>query len=700
MKLFRKRKKLNNKGLSLVELVCAVAIFGLATTAIGGAMVVSAQNYSRGTYELDVQQEAQTTTNLIGDLLFDATNATFVNSGDPVLTIDGENVKYQITYKTTEEKLVYKEIRSGGESTGTLAENVKGFTVDLDETGAKFAANKNVDVTLKVEKNGRVYETKYSTTARNGAAISSGVEDTAAIVVEENIVLEPNQTYLLPYEVVGSIANKSISIMSVDTGLSVMQSGDNLAVTASYKASGTLSFTVKTDEWQKDDEGNNTTVPMATKTVFVNIRRVNSITSPMDGDNDGYADGNYWKNNVLGKTNFQQGTEYRIEFNVNADSPNKQYGKAYDMDYVNPFQVDISYSMVGGNIADYIEYAQTNLVDNPYIILKLKNDMPSGAEIVVTATAKHPEGVNKSGERYGIPSDKNASVIDVVRIKNEAKLLWPKSDLSRGVDGVEILMAGAEVDRLMALYGTNSYTKEYSVYEVTYKSDGTIESMNGPMFTAPMSDNGSYTHINAAESMRLKPDLDYIIEMKIVFNLPSGEKKIHSANYPLDRVTLTYDYQTNAVKQGTEGNPYEMTIGQSDTSNWLNVQGLAMTKYGKDEIAFKIEKKDSSGVYQPFTASDLEFKCENTDWDSETGRQSEYHINMKMKIGDQNLKSTYLSYNSATGEYDPGEYRILPYLDTIPYNNYDGTAATPGNFDLYNISNDEGIFYIKLNDVN
>ena len=55
--------------MSLVELVCAVAIFGVATTAIGSAMVVSAQSYSRGTYELDVQQEAQITTNLIGNLV-------------------------------------------------------------------------------------------------------------------------------------------------------------------------------------------------------------------------------------------------------------------------------------------------------------------------------------------------------------------------------------------------------------------------------------------------------------------------------------------------------------------------------------------------------------------------------------------------------------------------------------------------------
>ena len=50
MKLFKKRIKGNNKGFSLVELVCAVAIFGVAATAIGSAMVVSAQSYSRGTY--------------------------------------------------------------------------------------------------------------------------------------------------------------------------------------------------------------------------------------------------------------------------------------------------------------------------------------------------------------------------------------------------------------------------------------------------------------------------------------------------------------------------------------------------------------------------------------------------------------------------------------------------------------------------
>ena len=35
MKLFMKKRKHNNKGMSLVELICAVAIFGVATTAVG-----------------------------------------------------------------------------------------------------------------------------------------------------------------------------------------------------------------------------------------------------------------------------------------------------------------------------------------------------------------------------------------------------------------------------------------------------------------------------------------------------------------------------------------------------------------------------------------------------------------------------------------------------------------------------------------
>ena len=77
MKIVKKSGKLNNKGITLVELLCALAILSLIGTAVVGLVVVSTQSYQRSVMEIEVQQEAQFATNLIGDLVKDAKEVTW-----------------------------------------------------------------------------------------------------------------------------------------------------------------------------------------------------------------------------------------------------------------------------------------------------------------------------------------------------------------------------------------------------------------------------------------------------------------------------------------------------------------------------------------------------------------------------------------------------------------------------------------------
>ena len=67
------RRKLNNKGLTLMELICAIAILAIVTASIGSVMVVSARSYQRDSDEVSLQQEAQVTANQIADLVIDST---------------------------------------------------------------------------------------------------------------------------------------------------------------------------------------------------------------------------------------------------------------------------------------------------------------------------------------------------------------------------------------------------------------------------------------------------------------------------------------------------------------------------------------------------------------------------------------------------------------------------------------------------
>ena len=60
--------------MSLVELLCGVAILGLISATIGGIMVVSTKTYYSGTTETALQQEAQFTANRINGLIHDVTN--------------------------------------------------------------------------------------------------------------------------------------------------------------------------------------------------------------------------------------------------------------------------------------------------------------------------------------------------------------------------------------------------------------------------------------------------------------------------------------------------------------------------------------------------------------------------------------------------------------------------------------------------
>ena len=54
--LFKKvlNEKRDNRGMSLVEVICAVAIFGLTATLVSTAMKTSMQSYNRGIQETDL----------------------------------------------------------------------------------------------------------------------------------------------------------------------------------------------------------------------------------------------------------------------------------------------------------------------------------------------------------------------------------------------------------------------------------------------------------------------------------------------------------------------------------------------------------------------------------------------------------------------------------------------------------------------
>lgn len=658
MKLFRKRIKGNNKGLSLVELVCAVAIFAVAATAIGSAMIVSAQSYSRGTYELDVQEEAQTATNIVGNLIVGAVEAT---ENANVVEIKGEGVTYRITHDTSTGTLNYTEIDSAGvESNGVLAENVTVFDTNLTANPATFKADRNVEVRIEIEKNGRTYEAEYSTTARNGSADAVGAAESAQILVDSTIILEPGQTNcVLPVTVVGSVTNKTFTVAKSNSSdpFSIAAGTNKITLSAGTDAQGTYTFVIKTVE--TDDT---TSLPLDTKTVTVQIRRILSMNG----------------NKTFTGSEGSNGSSYVVTFGYSGTFLDKVYGKDYDTNYVDPRQFEITFSMTGAESGmswnSYVD--ETTIVKQtgatPSVSFKLKREMPTGSKIHVTCKSLHANGTNKSGIPY-------ANIYKTVDINKS--LFNLNGDLNRGNDGVQITMTPTHWQTLLDTYG-NDCRKYITAYEVTYDASGNITSRSEAKYTELMIDSGSVTNIRGSESSRLIPNKDYILRMQFefwrdgakVYPTTTTDTSLYMVEYPLNSVSFIYDERVcvnasgaNETRYGTASSPYRLKKGDSIQNITFMTYGLDMSKDWRNAVSWKVQKYEG-GTWIDTTIAEIGLM----------GGQSNGKATMK-------IKSDYT-----------GSYRLLTWMNNIKYRNYANTADVTGNFDFYNVDTGEGVLYIDF----
>lgn len=401
----------NNKGLSFVELICAVAIFSTVMTIVGGAMVVSANSYSRGSDELGLQQEAQTTINLISNMVLDAFSVSY--SGG-TLTIENTDTTYEIKLSDNPDPNTHLydllcsqkdfEIDADGNRVPKpddsdvqnikLAENVAGFSADASH----FSENRNVSVTLELNNASktRTFEMTYNITSRNGEKGGSAAGDFAYIMID-TIVLEPGDEYTF-----SNVSNKPVQWGSVNSGIFV--EGDDITycgrtssdtrLTSSSSGGATIKiglgekaekivFRVQTQETSAE-----TGEPLAYKDVTVYIRRVNKIN--LSGA----------VTNGVEKT---LGAEYKVDVSF-ANTENKNlrdishavnglynfrefenvtFSYVYNLEDVSNIVEEISRVQ---DLNDPAAISETNC----YISIKLKKDLPPGGQITIKAVATRP----------------------------------------------------------------------------------------------------------------------------------------------------------------------------------------------------------------------------------------------------------------------------------------------------------------------
>ncbi len=369
MKLMKRLMRKNNKGMSLVELICAVAILGLTTTALGGAMVMSARHYYRDSAEFEVQQDAQTATNLIGNLVTDAAEANW-DTSTKKLTIKADG-KTHVIYQDGD-KLKYINTTDGTD--GILAEGLPAdaFSANTDN----FKSNKSVNISLKVENGGKEFTSNYNATSRNGElSTAEFTEKVCSLGLENEVVIEPDQTYEFAVKLNGGMTATEVGNISVnragvpgiwdtDDAIKYTQIDDTngkITLKAPINATGNFTFLVTTGEKEAG-------VPWASKTVQVKVRRVNSIHLNK-ASGDGYTAGSEYvfAASVLDGTNLTKG-----------------FGKAYDNDYKNPKHIKFEISG-----ADYQLLEDKSLTDTPYIKFKLTSDIAPGSTFTVKAISYH-----------------------------------------------------------------------------------------------------------------------------------------------------------------------------------------------------------------------------------------------------------------------------------------------------------------------
>ena len=401
---WRKGKR-DNRGLTLVELMCAIAILGLIGATVSGVMVVSAQSYQRGAGEIELQQEAQIAVNQIADLVIDTT--ALVTTSEDGIAIEQGDSRYEIKHVGTDLKYYEWDGSDPVASDQLMAQYVEVFTADASD----FSNYGILRLSMELKNGDRTYAANFTITARNGQILIGEVtaaEEAATIITETELVLEPNEVYGLSATVVGpsdaqvrwnlsgnTTADTQV-LQHLDDGKWYLHVGEGETGTDGMNgANGAMLLTV---EAYKLDENGNIKL-LDTESVTVYIRRVRKISV----------------SGILSSgTPLKRGATYRVTADITATNGSRFLGLASDENYITPYTLTWSYELkdssnnVVSNIENYISWSEN--ADLHYTTITLKQDLDF-MTLTVTAVASHPEGkvagvkTNKTEEAYGHEED-------------------------------------------------------------------------------------------------------------------------------------------------------------------------------------------------------------------------------------------------------------------------------------------------------
>ncbi|MGN0425491.1 MAG: PilW family protein [Acetatifactor sp.] len=684
MRLFRKRiLKLGNRGLSMVELICAIAIVSLLGTTVSSIMVVSANTYRRGAAETEVQQEAQLVANQISDLIIDTTKSVAVLANQVTITQEDETIIDIYLDGTT---LKYKETRKELDDTGTevtniygpdiLAEYVTSFTPDA----TKFASNGSLKLGIVIEKDGHTFPNYFTITARNAVRESIAENASAKVILKiKKWLLEPCQSLVL---------NDSFAVASdgsaVTWKLDTLPSGESYDPDTKVELDGSnYKLTIgkgETRSWVRvvaEVDGK-----QAYLTVF--IRRVTGIegkATPLSGNS--------------GK--FEVNDTYKLTSIIDGKSLNQVTGASYDSDYVDTRAVQIE--LFNDNNPQNVYTSKAQIVGNE---LKITQEFNSGEYVLIKFTSKHAAlGVNKTNQIY------DPTITDTIKL---VKALTPPLTISdngwlRLSDDAQATVNGATsfgsmvlamkpdvVERLnqkMEAQGITDFNPQFAhTYIVKYKKhdESTWVTYDTPWVSGADASNSGSINIRPLISGVMDPLYDYDVEITWI---------VYAVDTRCNFKEMIYEYTFgNTVKRMTVGFSNPEFTGSQYYYSWPMSKAIDFT--GKTGNLLTFEQNSVTGIQKDKNIHNwLRFEIQKQQADGSWSTVDNNTIQTQNQSG-----SLYIAQKAKV----PGLYRarITSTYPVFSINTTNGSVSESGSTTVINLyknspyGEEEGIFYFKI----
>lgn len=662
MKLFRKRQKLGNRGLSMIELLCSLAIMSILGMVAGSMLIVSANSYQRENADTDAQKEAQLVANQISDLLIDTTAEVEATNGvvdgrnrTSLLTIIQGTAGYEVEFVATENKLYYRQFTvdaTGAKSNYTskqlMAENLVNFYADV----YAFKETGNVKLDMVYAKGAGEYPAVFTVTARN-KELMAGTAPAIFVSVPTEVILEPNQSYKINATVSGAATGFTWSMVdSVSDSVTMIASDGTVKIGSNETIN---MFRVKVETTVKDDAGN----PLVTKYVRVYVRKVT----------DAQATGT-----LVSGAPYKSGAVYNVTTEITGNNLQKAIGQNFDNDYVDAKTMGVSYSVSCSGISN----SDFSFTSSPTggATITLFTDMPEGAEIIVTATARHPLGTdgtnifNKTGQPY------YPAVIDTWVLRKPACALVTAGGWMRRSNEAQATVNQAVIDAVKPAGGRHEVEIMYREYP-----DGTFQADWLPNIYGD-ANNSMTVNLRPLLTGALRYDKDYEIRIRlicrdaegnVVWPTPSTPEDEYIIQSVMKRVSITFDSSMLGLSNATQNDEasaptLDMKKGQiygEDGSFLKYNQVIGIDVNGttfENKITYILEKKvggswvacDSSQAWVQNPERQFKMKFE------QDGFSGSYRI--KIKVVDQEKNSIdetghltnegyedYILYDETTG---------------------------------------------------